>query len=102
MHLAIMSLSQGTPAITLATQGKVEGLVRLFDWPQLCIAPKAGMAEDIVEVAGAALDDKRSRTRVLAGTDRARSMAWANVSRIGGGESLARTAEISGLGGRDG
>ncbi|QIG38554.1 hypothetical protein G5T42_02870 [Microbacterium sp. 4R-513] len=102
MHLAIMSLSQGTPAITLATQGKVEGLVRLFDWPELCVAPGAGMAQTIVEVGGAVLDDPDSRTRVSAGADRARFLASANVDRIAGRPSAAHEAGIFGLGGRDG
>lgn len=101
MHLAIMSLSQGTPAITLATQGKVEGLVRLFDWPELCVAPRAGMADDLVRVAKVALDAPSARTRVVAGADRARSMAAVNVSRIGG-ERDSREAELFELGGRDG
>ncbi|KZX22078.1 polysaccharide pyruvyl transferase family protein [Rathayibacter tanaceti] len=39
MHLAIMSLSLGVPAITLATQGKVEGIMRLIGLPQLCVEP---------------------------------------------------------------
>jgi polysaccharide pyruvyl transferase WcaK-like protein len=102
MHLAIMSLSQGTPAITLATQGKVEGLVRLFDWPELCVTPEAGMARTIVEVAGAALDDSGSRTRIIAGADRARALARTNVDRIAGRAAEATEREIVGLGGRDG
>ena len=33
MHLAVMALLAGTPPITVATQGKVEGLMRLFGSP---------------------------------------------------------------------
>lgn len=50
MHLAIMSLSQGTPAITLGTQGKVEGLYELFELPQLCVEPVQGFGKQVVEL----------------------------------------------------
>ncbi len=100
MHLAIMSLSQGTPAITLATQGKVEGLVRLFDWPELCVAPRTGMADDLVRVAKSALGP-HARVRVVAGADRARSMATVNVSRVRGAQD-SQEAELFERGGRDG
>lgn len=84
MHLAIMSLSQGTPAVTLATQGKVEGLMRLVDWPQLCVTPRPGMGEEIVGVVSAALDDPASSQRVLVGADRARALAAANIAHLSG------------------
>lgn len=83
MHLAVMSLAQGVPAVTLATQGKVEGLMRLFDWPQLCVAPRAGMSGDIRAIVASALDDPDSRTRVRRGAGRARERALANIDRIG-------------------
>lgn len=50
MHLAIMSLMKGVPAVTLATQGKVEGLMTMFELPYLCVEPGDGLAER-VEVA---------------------------------------------------
>lgn len=34
MHLAIASLSMGTPAMAVSYQGKVAGLYKLFDWPE--------------------------------------------------------------------
>jgi colanic acid/amylovoran biosynthesis protein len=42
MHLAIISLSQGVPALTLSTQGKVEGLMKQMGIPDWCIEPKTG------------------------------------------------------------
>lgn len=84
MHLAIMSLSQGTPAVTLATQGKVEGLMRLFAWPELCVAPAPGMGETIIRVVDDALDAADTTTRIRRGTEKARELAQANVSHIGG------------------
>src|SRR5690606_35734705 len=48
MHLAIMSLYSGVPAITLATQGKVEGMMRLFGAEFLAVEPRPDFAERIV------------------------------------------------------
>ena len=50
MHLAIMSLYSGVPAITLATQGKVEGMMRLFGAEFLCVDPRPDFAERIIAV----------------------------------------------------
>ena len=58
MHLAILSLSGGTPAITLATQGKVEGLMQMFGTEELCIAPKAGFGARVVSLVRKLLDDQ--------------------------------------------
>ena len=84
MHLAIMSLAQGTPAITLATQGKVEGLMRLFGWPELCVAPGPGMGQRICTVAGEVRDAPDAAQRVRAGAARAVALAAANIDRISG------------------
>jgi colanic acid/amylovoran biosynthesis protein len=50
MHLAVMSLMNDVPAVTLATQGKVEGLMQLFGVPDLCVVPGPGFAATVVEV----------------------------------------------------
>jgi polysaccharide pyruvyl transferase WcaK-like protein len=50
MHLAIMSLFNGVPAITLATQDKVEGLMQLFHTESLCIEPSSGFGQRINRV----------------------------------------------------
>ncbi|MGC5224395.1 polysaccharide pyruvyl transferase family protein [Micromonospora sp. DT81.3] len=93
MHLAIMSLAQGTPAITLATQGKVEGLMKLFGWPELCVAPGPGMGERIWAVASQVLAAPDARDRVQAGAARARALAAANIDRISGNDARERYAE---------
>ncbi|MFJ4038390.1 polysaccharide pyruvyl transferase family protein [Microbacterium sp. NPDC090007] len=85
MHLAVMSLAQGVPAVTLASQGKVEGLMRLFDWPELCVSPRTGMGHDIRDVVVSALDAPDATDRVRRGADRARALARANTVRIGAG-----------------
>lgn len=56
MHLAIMSMSQGTPAITLATQGKVEGLYQMFELPQLVVSPDPGFGARVVSAVEFALN----------------------------------------------
>lgn len=43
MHLAILALNQGVAPIVLATQGKVEGLLRLFGLEQLALVPQPGV-----------------------------------------------------------
>ncbi|MCZ2825590.1 MULTISPECIES: polysaccharide pyruvyl transferase family protein [unclassified Modestobacter] len=50
MHLAVMSFLNGVPAITLASQGKVEGLMQLFGTPELRIDAAPGFAAEVVEV----------------------------------------------------
>ncbi|SMH27659.1 Polysaccharide pyruvyl transferase family protein WcaK [Rathayibacter oskolensis] len=58
MHLAIMSLMKGVPAITLATQGKVEGLMAMFELPYLCVEPGAGLAGRVGEALERVLSDR--------------------------------------------
>jgi colanic acid/amylovoran biosynthesis protein len=50
MHLAIMSIWARVPAVTLATQGKVEGLMRLIGAPELCVTPGPDLAERVIDV----------------------------------------------------
>lgn len=44
MHLGVMALRMGTPAVIVSTQGKVEGLLEMFDMPECCVRPDAGLA----------------------------------------------------------
>ena len=57
MHLAVMALSAGVPAITMATQGKVEGLMEIFGVRDFCVTPRAGMADQVIELACRATAD---------------------------------------------
>jgi polysaccharide pyruvyl transferase WcaK-like protein len=50
MHLAILALSQGTPAIVLSTQGKVAGLLREVGTPDWCLEPKEGFADQVIPI----------------------------------------------------
>jgi len=56
MHLAILSLSQTTPVICLATHGKVEGLFEFFELPDLVVEPRPGCGEQLVGRVAHALD----------------------------------------------
>jgi polysaccharide pyruvyl transferase WcaK-like protein len=47
MHLAIQALWSAVPAITLSTQGKVEGLMQLFGTEALCVEPSAGLRDRV-------------------------------------------------------
>ncbi|MCX4189095.1 polysaccharide pyruvyl transferase family protein [Methylophaga sp. OBS3] len=48
MHLSIMSINAGTPAIVLSTQGKVDGLMAFFSLPELSLEPTAGFGQKVV------------------------------------------------------
>lgn len=47
MHLAIQALWSSVPAITLSTQGKVEGLMQLLGTEALCVDPAPGLRDRI-------------------------------------------------------
>ena len=55
MHLAVMSLVHTVPAVTLASQGKVEGLMELVGAPRLCVAPRPGFSREVVALVDALL-----------------------------------------------
>ncbi|GAA1982701.1 polysaccharide pyruvyl transferase family protein [Microbacterium pumilum] len=66
MHLAIMTLLHGTPAVTLATQGKVEGLMAMLGTPELCVSPVAGVSTLIVDVLDSVLPDASPTRKAIA------------------------------------
>jgi len=90
MHLAVLALSMSTPAIVLATQGKVSGLMQMFDMPEMCIEPKTGCAEEIldrvrqIEAGGDAL-----RGRIESRLSQVTSLAHRNFRGIGSAERRA-------------
>ena len=84
MHLAVMALLAGTPPITVATQGKVEGLMRLFDSHELCVQPGDGFADRVEPVLRGILDDpSAARARLLERLPGVIALASANVEGIG-------------------
>jgi polysaccharide pyruvyl transferase WcaK-like protein/glycosyltransferase involved in cell wall biosynthesis len=60
MHLVIASLRNGTPAATVAYQGKVAGLSQYFDLPELGVAPSVGLDPRAMQCAIEALIDQRA------------------------------------------
>ncbi|MCJ0902134.1 polysaccharide pyruvyl transferase family protein [Rhodococcus sp. ARC_M6] len=50
MHLAVLSVLSGIIPITLATQGKVEGLYRMLACENLCIEPNADFGTKITDI----------------------------------------------------
>ncbi|GAA1838329.1 polysaccharide pyruvyl transferase family protein [Agromyces salentinus] len=83
MHLAIMSIWSGKPAITLATQGKVEGLMRLLGTPALCVEPKAGFGEEVVRVIDEVLpDDSPVRSAIAAALPHVKDLARLNLAGL--------------------
>jgi polysaccharide pyruvyl transferase WcaK-like protein len=59
MHLLIASLRNGTPAATVAYQGKVAGLSQYFDLPELGVAPSVVLEPEAMQHAIEALIDQR-------------------------------------------
>lgn len=45
MHLGVIGLSQGVPAVIFATRGKVRGLLELFGMPELEVEPDSRLEE---------------------------------------------------------
>jgi colanic acid/amylovoran biosynthesis protein len=79
MHLAVMSLMHAVPAVTVATQGKVEGLMDLFGLPGLCVASDR-LAQELAPAAAATADDAAALSRAI--TDRlddVRTLAGSNL-----------------------
>ncbi|GAA4741846.1 hypothetical protein GCM10023328_23810 [Modestobacter marinus] len=65
MHLAVMSLLNGVPALTLASQGKVEGLMQLFGTPELRIDAVPGFSAVVAEVIDRVLpEDSAARQSI--------------------------------------
>jgi polysaccharide pyruvyl transferase WcaK-like protein len=84
MHLAIIALSAGVPAITLATQGKVEGLMTMFDMRDLCIEPRSGFGRDVIDAARAILSEPvRRRENIRSHLGDVRDRSQRNFAGLG-------------------
>lgn len=60
MHLSIIGLSQGRPAVVVSTQGKVDGLMQRFDIADLMVTPESietGGLRTAVQCLESNLDD---------------------------------------------
>ena len=83
MHLGVMSLMNGVPALTLASQGKVEGLMQLFGTPELRIEAAPGFSARAVEVIDQALPgDSPTRISIRKALPEVVALARRNVSGL--------------------
>lgn len=83
MHLAVMSLMAGTPPVTVATQGKVEGLMDLFGAPELCVAPGSTFDADLFAAVTTAIERRTElRSRILAARATVTELARRNVEGV--------------------
>lgn len=55
MHLGVIALSLGVPAILVATQGKVEGLAKMFDISELIVTPDRDLPDRLLGAVDTAL-----------------------------------------------
>jgi len=67
MHLSIMSINAGIPAIVLSTQGKVDGLMQFFSLPELSIEPEQGFGMKVVSLIDRVQDDYERYQSSLSG-----------------------------------
>jgi colanic acid/amylovoran biosynthesis protein len=83
MHLSIMTLWNSKPAITLTTQGKVEGLMEMFESRALCVEPQAGFSATVVAVINELLsDDNATVERVTRLLPKAKQLANQNFDGL--------------------
>lgn len=83
MHLAVMSFMNGVPAITLASQGKVEGLMQLFGAPELRVEAAPGFSTAVIEVVDQVLAaDSAARVSIRQALPGVVALARRNVAGL--------------------
>jgi polysaccharide pyruvyl transferase WcaK-like protein len=85
MHLGILALSQGTPALIVDSKGKVPGLLGLFGRPEWCIASHADLQARAPELIDAILAEEELREQLLVTASRVRVLAEKNFEGLGEG-----------------
>ncbi|MFD6446560.1 polysaccharide pyruvyl transferase family protein [Promicromonospora sp. NPDC060204] len=65
MHLSVIGLSEGVPVVVMSTQGKVAGLLRLFDLEDNTIEPHEGMGGAVNDVVKRVLVDRDEVARAI-------------------------------------
>lgn len=82
MHLSVLALSVGTPAIAFATHGKVEGLFAHFGLEGFALDPRPDIADRVLAIA---LDEtalRAAREAIAAALPRVRRLAAANLAGL--------------------
>lgn len=83
MHLSILSLSAGTPAIALDTAGKVEGLFELFGMRQFVVRAEPGFGREIgLHLSEALLKNSQMRNQIATVMETVRVSSRANFSDL--------------------
>ncbi|WP_167106239.1 polysaccharide pyruvyl transferase family protein [Mycobacterium sp. DL592] len=82
MHLSILALNQGVPAAVLSTQGKVSGLMDLFETPDMALEPGPDLAKDAMAALNQIIDDPSVRQRVSARLPKVRELALLNFDGL--------------------
>jgi colanic acid/amylovoran biosynthesis protein len=83
MHLAILSLLAGTPAISISYQGKVEGLYSLLGLSDLWISPSETFEVDLFAVIEHALENEQDiRGRLAGSLPRLRALSARNFENL--------------------
>jgi PST family polysaccharide transporter len=83
MHLAVQALLQNVPAVALSTQGKVAGMMQLFQMQELCIEPGIGVADRMISVATTVLAQRESyRERIAEHLPEVKRLAALNFDRL--------------------
>lgn len=99
MHLSIMSLMGGTPAVTLATQGKVEGLMDLFGAPELCVTPTGDFAAPVIAALARVMPESSiTRDTIAAALPGVIELARANTTGLGAAVRAPSTAAAAARG----
>lgn len=81
MHLAVMSLLNATPVAVIATQGKVEGLMEIFDQSRFLVIPDEHLHKSLKVVEGNLYREaERARSQILNALPAVRRAAMENLS----------------------
>ncbi|WP_169924554.1 polysaccharide pyruvyl transferase family protein [Flavimobilis soli] len=78
MHLAILSLTSGTPAVAVSYQGKVAGMMAMMGTPERCVEPSDLSSVVTLELVSRILELSLAGDRV--DVSRARALAMLNFS----------------------
>ena len=83
MHLAVQAMFHEVPAVALSTQGKVAGLMQLFDTQELCVEPGVDLAERMIPVAlGVLAERQRYRDRLAERLPEVQRLAARNFAAL--------------------
>lgn len=84
MHLSIMSMNAGVPAIVLSTQGKVDGLMKFFSLPELSLEPRPGFGQRVVTlIEQVQADYARYKTTIADNLEPVRLLSARNFDSLG-------------------